>query len=36
MDAAHTEMKTKRYYEQLFARKYGKLDEMDKFLENHN
>lgn len=36
MDAAHIETKTRRYYKQIFAGKYGKLYVMDKFLENHN
>lgn len=35
MDAAHIEMKTRRY-EQLFALKYEKVDVIDKFLETQN
>lgn len=36
MDAAHIEMKTRRYYEQLFALKCEKVDVIDKFLETQN
>ena len=36
MDAADIEMKTRRCYKQLFARKYEKLSVIEKFLEKHN
>lgn len=31
--AVHIEIKTRRYYERIFAQKYKKLDVTDKFLE---